>query len=214
MEIKSILKAMCICLTIVSSNVSAQIFLDTHFTLNNYSDSYYSLSAYRGISDCCTSLAFEKEDKLGLYNYLGGFNYGDYSTLTTNVSTADVSFGYFLVENNDEFNATSIATGQFQSFATQSISTYSGSSTPIDLPFGVFYLGLALENNQDNEYTEFGWIQLLNSDTGLEMIRSAIAYGEGGITIGSTEQVLSTPIPSAAWLFGPALMFLIRRKGS
>lgn len=208
MDIKSIIGVVCVCLAIASFNVSAVVVTDT-----NYTYSGNGLSAYRSESDCCTSMSFDKENKSGVYNYLGAFNFGNYSTLTPIASTADVSFGYFLVSKDVEFTDTTIATGQFTPFLTQIIAPFgSSSATSIDVPFGTFYLGIAIDNSFDNEYTEFGWIQLSNSFSGLEMITSAIAYDEGGIIIGTTEAISAVPVPSAVWLFGSGLIALTRRK--
>ena len=113
------------CFVVFSSNVSAQLILDTNLSINGFSNSF-SLQSYRGVSDCCTYLGFDKENKFGLYNYLGDRNFGNYSTLNSSVSTVDVNFGYYLAKNGAEFNATSIETGKLQTFFTQSITISKG----------------------------------------------------------------------------------------
>lgn len=210
MVFKSILCAICTCLSVFSFNVNAAIISDTNFTISGD----YTLNVDRGVSDCCTSMWFSKVDNNGSYNYLDVPYNGDYSTLTYTSTTVDINPGYFLVSYGDEFTAATIAGDQFQPFLVSDVNQWY-SSTPIDVPFGDFYLGVALDNNIDFEYTEFGWIHLSNSASGLSMISSAMAYGEIGIVIGTTEAVSAVPIPSAIWLFSSGVIGLIgfaRRK--
>ena len=213
MIFKSIMSTSCVCLAAVSFNVNAAVITDTNFTLTEGGFSDYELSAHRGISAgaCCTSLNFSKENKFGPYNYLGGAYVDNYSTLSNLNQTVDVRTDYFIASDGARFTETAIEAGQFQHFSSNS-DYIPGAS--IDVPFGTFYVGLAMGFAMDegNPFSVFGWMQLSNSSTGLEMISSAMAYDEGGIIIGTTEVV---PIPSAVWLFGSGLIGLFgmaRRK--
>lgn len=201
-----------------SGSANAIVITDTNFTLGDsgiYGRGDYSLSVLTGIST--TSMWFDKTDKIGTYNYLDNIYNGYYSTLSFVDTTVDVNSGYFLVPHGAEFTAATIADGKYQPLLKSEPPTNYYINTPIDVPYGDFYLGVALDNNLDWEYTEFGWIQLSNSSTGLEMISSAMAYDEAGIIIGTTQAVSAVPVPAAAWLFGSGLIGLIsiaRRKNS
>ena len=216
MIFKSIMGASCVCLAAVSFNVNAIVITDPDFTLAQYPDTgRYELSLLDDTTNCCGAVIwFDKENKFGAYNYLGGAYIDNYSTLSNFGFTVGGPVDSFIVSDGVRFTETEIASGQFQPIVSNF--TFNPDAS-IDVPFGTFYVGLAMGGAPDEgvPFTDFAWIQFSNSSTGFEIFSSALAYREGGIIIGTNEAIPSIPIPSAVWLFGSGLIGLIgmtRRK--
>lgn len=123
------------------------------------------------------------------------------SALTPLSWTLDEGVDVYLVEAGQAFTPEAISAGLFRTWATPT-----GGNTLTVPSTGAFYLGLAttgpsrLPDGSWGGYpgwdkgkpirNVWGWLELLNEGGTLTMRGNAMAYGEGGIIVGTT-----TPVP-------------------
>ena len=120
------------------------------------------------------------------------FNYAG-TTLNVTAWNLDESSDWYLVNEGAPFTAATIASGQF----TTLLDLHTPPS-PVTIPQGVFYLGVATSVGSLNRDV-FGWLKLNNTGTALQQLDDAMAYGEQGIYVGTTIAV-PEPVMSAAAL--------------
>ena len=111
------------------------------------------------------------------------------TSLTFRTYNIDESSDWYFVQSNDVFTTTSITQGNFTLF------------NQVDVSFNVgyddFYLGVNTGlgfTNSSPRRDIYGWVLLRNSENGLSIVHSAMAYNEGGIIIGELEAI---PEPSS-----------------
>ena len=142
-----------------------------------------------------TTLWFSKVDGIGK------------STLTPITWNVDQEADYYLAQAGATFTAQTVAAGQF----TPLFTTDTPYSLDVTRP-GDFYLGVATSTGTSSPRTVWGWVHLRNDASGLSVLGSAMAYGEGGIVIGTT-----TPVPEPGTFVqlgvGLAALAMLRRTG-
>jgi hypothetical protein len=97
------------------------------------------------------------------------------STLTVVTFNLDQGADFYLADAGATFTPAAIADGQFKTFFTTKQGAY---ALEVPLP-GEFYLGIATTAYWA-ERTVWGWVHLQNDASGLTVLGSAMAYGEGG----------------------------------
>jgi len=189
-----LLGAVCAGVGAISIHCNASVITDTHLALQDGAPlAQYSLTACQDIPCDHTTVWFDKVDQPG------------FSTLTLILENVDEGSDYYLAPYGAEFTAATIATGQFSPL----------DRFGLDVPFGTFYLGvntgIGFSDDGQPSRDVFGWAQLSNSFTGLQMISNAMAYATNGIVVGTTETIV--PVPAAVCLFGSGLIGLICAAG-
>jgi len=163
-----------------------------------------------------TTLLFKKTDNLASFK----------STLQAVALSADESADFYTGDGGVPLVPQTVAMGQFSPLATRNgLSTvdvnflgngYTGSYYFQDYFYLVFVTGSGW-NGIEPKRNVFGWARLHNAPTGLELVDSAIAYGEQGIWVGMP-QAFSVPETSTVGQMGLGLLALgaclRRRKGS
>lgn len=129
----------------------------------------------------------------------------------------DAGADYYLVKPGEIFTPNSISSRQFKPFFILD------KAYVLEVPFpGEFYLGVATtgpgpipggEPTSEIGRNVWGWVHLVNDASGLSAVGSAMAYGEGGIVIGTT---IAIPEPGTLLLsaIGMAGLALARRRSS
>lgn len=176
-------------LTAISA--AASVVVDSNVWLNPgtfYPPANYAITVSQSESVVDpTTLWFSKQN-------LPGNQGSKLQAVTWNI---DEEADYYLVQYGQEFSASTIASGIFQPFFVLD-SPYS-----ITVPFGRFYLGINTGRGFKAEAQPnrdiFGWAELLNTTSGLQLLHSAMAYDEHGIVIGTSDTV-AIPEPNTAAL--------------
>ncbi len=174
----------------------AIVVADSNIILNG-SNGYYQITAIQSATYADpTTMWFTKQD---------GVNK---STLTPYTWNIDQEADYYLVKAGDVLTPESIATGAFTPLFT------TDHPHVLEIPFpGDFYLGVATTGpgpipggtpTYGFGRNVWGWVHIQNSPTGLYSLGSAMAYGEGGIIVGT---VTAVPEPSTLMLSALGLTF-------
>lgn len=180
---------------------------------SSYFGSNYQISACPPIN--CV-LFLNDANHYGAYtsSYDGSYRYGNYSKISAVTYTVDYFFDFFLVPYSEEFSASTISSGQFVPLALTT-GTYPQNLNTLTLPFGNFYLGVAVNQSDyvtPANYQAFGWVELRAGSSGLTMIDNA-GWGAKGIYVGTTETV---PVPEpksfAMIVAGLVLVGFVARK--
>jgi len=109
----------------------------------------------------------------------------DYTSIWFDHSGSDIIFRDFAVDEssdwyftnfNDPFNAATIGGGSYVYF-----NQFDQSFT---VGLGVFYLGVNTGLVISGDRAEFGWVELLNTGTEIQMLSNAMEYGGSGVNIG------------------------------
>jgi len=166
----------------------------------------YAITAIQSATyDDPTTMWFTKQDGLGK------------STLKPVTWNVDQEADYYLAGSGSIFTPDSIDAGQFKPLFTLDHGYL------LDVPFpGDFYLGVATTGpgpipggapTSGFARNVFGWVHLKNDARGLSILGSAMAYGEGGIIVGTTTAV---PEPGTFLLsaIGLAGLAFVRRHRS
>ncbi|AWI55402.1 hypothetical protein DEH84_17565 (plasmid) [Aquabacterium olei] len=116
------------------------------------------------------------------------------SRLGVVTSTVDQGVDLFLVRAGDVISSAALAEGRYP------VLKELGALAFVDVPLpGDFYLGLATTDYvYASEYQTrnvWGWAHFRNDAAGLRLLGSAVAYGEGGIVVGTI-----TPVPEPSTL--------------
>lgn len=114
---------------------------------------------------------------------------GSIATLFFTLSNIDEGSDWFIAAPGDSFSAESISAGDFENVF----------SAPVDVTTNEsFFFGVNTgQGFGANFRAHFGWAELtVNTNGGLTVLDSAVAYNVDGIVIGEN-QVLSVPEPSA-----------------
>ena len=137
----------------------------------------------------------------------------DFDGTNVNFVTGVIDEGsdWYLVDNGDAFSKGNVVSGLFTALFVNL-----SSSGPVPVGPDNFFLGVntglgfdgsPLPPNRD----EFGWIELSSSGTDLVQVGNAVAYGAGGIVVGTT---IPIPEPSTALLLASGLVALVLWRGS
>ena len=185
--------------TVCTLSLDGAVVVGTNVQLGNDGGGNWTLTAVHE-NGSYSSLVFSKSE-LGL---------GMGSTLSPTTWTVDTEADYYLVPANTPFTAATIASGQFAPFFTLD------NPRQINVPYGDFYLGINTGQSwlspQVPARDEFGWVELDNTKTGLAIVDNAMAYGVGGIFVGTYDTIA---IPeSGCWGVAVsviALCFLLRK---
>jgi hypothetical protein len=187
-------------LTVCKLSVEGAVVVGTNVLLDNDGNGNWTLTAVHE-NGSYSSLVFGKTE-------LGP---GMGSSLTPSAWTVDTEADYYVVPANTPFAAATIASGQFSPFFTLD------NPRQINVPYGDFYLaintGQSWLSPQVPARDEFGWVELDNTRTGLVMVDNAMAYGVGGIVVGTYDTIA---IPeSTCWGVEASIiaLCLLLRKG-
>jgi len=177
--------------------MEATVVTNTNVTFDNshlspFGD--YSLTVLQNEAGDYTTMWFDKTELPS----------GIASSLTPITWNVDEEADYYLAPQGSGFSAASIAAGQFTPFFVVD------NPSTIQVPYDNFYLGI----NTGVGFTGppfhprrdvFGWVHLLNTPNGLEMLGNAMAYGTQGIYIGTVNTV---PEPESGSLLCLAMILL------
>lgn len=113
------------------------------------------------------------------------------STLTPITWNVDQEADYYLAQAGSVVSAQTLASGQFTPLFTLDRAYSIDVSRPGDFYLAVATTGPGLPPGAAfAERNVWGWVHLRNDASGLSVLGSAMAYGEGGIIVGTT-----TPVP-------------------
>lgn len=162
---------------VVSSQAMAVVVQNTNVVITKQGNEY-GLSILQNTDDDRTGIVFSSDR---ISNRL---------TITSTLWTADAGADLYLAYSGDIFTADTIAAGQFKPlFAINQPDTYS-----LTIPFlRSLYIGINTGPDMAPSFPNrdvFGWVEIRNVPNNLIVVRSAMAYGESGIIIGTT-----TPVP-------------------
>lgn len=197
----------CLSLLIIACKQSLAVVIpDSHLVLGGSGkagdDSYdHSLAVSQNTSNTDTTAIF--------------FNLGQ-GTLTYVNSLTDEASDWYVVQEDDSFNAANITSNQFTTFVRHP-QGQSPITNVINISVGDFFLGVhtgdgVSSGNNDGFRNIFGWVKLNYDGSNLTYLDSAVAYNETGILVGAN---IAVPEPAAyALLFGGVVLALavLRRK--
>lgn len=120
------------------------------------------------------------------------------TTLEMTTFNLDESADFYLASQGAEFSSATIQANQFT--AWDSALFYSGNppTLHVALPLSDFYLGIntGIANGIDDwsqTRSVFGWAHFQNTTSGIVLLESKMAYGAGGIIIGSSDVISAVP---------------------
>ena len=134
----------------------------------------------------------------GYYTPLGQHIFTGTTTLNFNGWVLDTTPSVYLASPNDLFSTTAISANTFTPLF---VGPYGPSNSLTLDTYTSFYLGI-LNSRGDG----LGWVQLLDTGTGLQMIDNAIAYGSNGIYVGTLNTINPVPLPPAVAFFATGLI--------
>ncbi len=126
------------------------------------------------------------------------------TSITLSGFLADESADLYFAELNDVFSTPTIISGGFTPF--------DDFGSPVFIGYQDFFLGintgLGFDGSEANRDV-YGWVQLRNTESGLEYVGSAMAYNESGIIIGTINAV---PEPQSVLLLSAGLLALANKR--
>jgi hypothetical protein len=193
---------MLVAVVAIAQTADAVVVSDTNVSLSDGAPiSDYALAVFKEATTNPTTMWFDVS---------GG-------TLSWANINLDEASDWYLTSYGDAFTQAAIQGGDFPIFVRATDTGFD--SNDLDVGFGDFYLGvntgygsrIGLPTPRD----VYGWVHLQNSGGTLSMLGNAVAYDEGGIIIGTTQDI---PEPGATGLLvcaatvAPAATARLRRR--
>jgi hypothetical protein len=178
------------------SAAEAAVVSDTNITLSSGGgNADYALTVFQSEASGSTEMLFDVSG----------------SEISFTNTTVDEGSDWYLTSYRDMFTLASIDAGEFPYIVVDTDTGFD--HNVLTVGSGDFYLGVATdaEIGRFKPRDVFGWVHLQNDNGTLTMLDNAVAYGEGGIIIGTT-QAVPEPNALALLLFAPLSFRLLTKR--